>query len=137
MSNVYDIAGISSLDSINQNIVQRNQSISDANERNRRQYIKDISDLRSKVKSADPKFEKVKDSAEGLADAGYSLYTGVKVGKGVGADKLGEAIGQGIRQGFNRIRSGQSVADARRTAFLNEAPAPEFARAGFIHFYDV
>ena len=51
-SEVYDIAGISSLDSINQDIVSRNNSIRNTNDMNRRQYIKDIGDLRGKVNSA-------------------------------------------------------------------------------------
>jgi hypothetical protein len=129
MSEIYDLAGVNALDSINQSIVQRNQGIMDMNDRNRKQYIKDVGDLKNKLKNTDTKFQKVKDSAESLADAGYSAYTGVKVGKGVGADKLTETVGQGIREGLSRIRSGQSVADARRTAFLSEAPIPEFRSA--------
>ena len=120
MSEVYDIAGVSSLDTINQDIVSRNNLLKNTNDINRRQYIKDIGDLRSKVKSADPTFDKVKDSADTLADAGYSIYTGVKVGKGEGA----KAIGQGIREGLSTITSSGQRA-TRRAEFLNQAPTTE------------
>ena len=132
MSEVYDIAGISSLDSINQDIVSRNNSIRNTNDMNRRQYIKDIGDLRGKVNSADPKIQKVKDKAESLADAGYSAYTGVKVGKGVGATKIGDAISSfatakisdGIQQGLNTFKSGSARA-TRRAEFLNKGDLQE------------
>lgn len=123
MSEVYNIAGISSLDSINQDIVSRNNSIRNTNDMNRRQYIKDIGDLRGKVNSADPKFQKVRDKTESLADAGYSAYTGVKVGKGVGATKIGDAISStisdGIQQGLNTFKSGSARA-TRRAEFLDK-----------------